>query len=60
INANAFILISAILFDVVVLGAFLIVKASTDMMVIYAALIGILFIFIGESIFLKKFRNEEL
>lgn len=60
INANAFILISAIIFDVVVLGAFLIVKASTDMMVIYAALIGILFIFIGESIFLKKYRNEEL
>jgi amino acid transporter len=60
INANAFILISAIIFDVVVLGAFLIVKASTDIMVIYAALIGILFIFIGESIFLKKYRNEEL
>jgi len=60
INANAFILISAILFDVIVLGAFLIVKASTDMMVIYAALIGILFIFIGESIFLKKYRHEEL
>jgi len=60
INANAFILISAIIFDVVVLGAFLIVKASTDMMVIYAALIGILFIFIGESIFLKKYRHEEL
>jgi len=60
INANAFILISAILFDVVVLGAFLIVKASTDMMIIYAALIGIFLIFIGESIFLKKHRNEEL
>ena len=60
INANAFILISAILFDVVVLGVFLIVKASTDIMIIYAALIGILLIFIGESIFLKKHRNEEL
>lgn len=54
IHANAFILISAIIFDVVVLGAFLIVKASTDMMIIYAALIGILCILIGESIFLKK------
>lgn len=54
IHANAFILISAIIFDVIVLGAFLIVKASTDIMIIYAALIGILFIFVGESIFLKK------
>lgn len=58
IHANAFILISAILFDVIVLGAFLIMKASTDMMIIYAALIGILFIFIGERIFLKKYRTE--
>lgn len=54
IHANAFILISAIIFDVIVLGAFLIVKASTDIMIIYAALIGILCILIGESIFLKK------
>ena len=56
INANAFILISAIIFDVVVLGAFLLVKIKTDMMIIYAALIGILLIFIGESIFLKKYK----
>ena len=54
IHANTFILISAMIFDVIVLGAFLIVKASTDIMIIYAALIGFLFIFIGESIFLKK------
>lgn len=56
INANKFILISAIIFDVIVLGVFLIVKAKTDMMIIYAALIGILLIFLGESIFLKKYR----
>ncbi|GIT99111.1 amino acid permease [Sulfurovum sp. TSL1] len=60
IHANAFILISAIIFDVIVLGAFLIVKASTDIMIIYAALIGFLFIFIGESIFLRKYRTEEV
>lgn len=60
IHANTFILISAIIFDVIVLGAFLIVKASTDIMIIYAAIIGILFIFIGESIFLKKYRTEAL
>jgi uncharacterized membrane protein len=59
IKANAFILISAIIFDVVVLGAFLIVKASTDMMIVYAAFIGIVLIFLGERVFLQKHRNEE-
>lgn len=58
INASAFILISAIIFDIVVLSAFLIVKASTDMMIIYAAFIGIVLIFLGERVFLKKHRNE--
>jgi amino acid transporter len=54
VNANAGILITAILFDVIVLSAFLIVKASTDMMVIYAAVVGILIIFVGERFFLRK------
>ena len=54
IKANAIILITAIVFDVVVLGAFLIVKASTDIMVIYAALIGILIVFAGERLFLRN------
>ena len=60
INANAAILITAIVFDVVVLGAFLIVKASTDMMVIYASLVGMLVIFIGERIFLQRSQKEEI
>lgn len=55
INANAFILIAAIVFDVVVLVAFLIVKASSDVLIIYASLIGILLIFIGERFFLRKY-----
>ncbi|MBO6548543.1 MAG: APC family permease [Rhizobiales bacterium] len=60
INANGFILISAIIFDVVVLGAFLMVKARTDMMVIYAAIIGMALIFIGERIFLhRQYQNQE-
>jgi len=54
INANAAILIAAIVFDVVILGVFLVVKASTDMMIIYASLIGVLVIFTGEKLFLKK------
>jgi hypothetical protein len=50
---------AAIVFDVVVLGAFLIVKASSDMMVIYAALIGVTVIFTGERFFLKWYEDEE-
>jgi len=58
INASAFILISAIIFDIVVLGAFLMIKAQTDMMVIYAAIIGMLLIFIGERYFLRANYNK--
>lgn len=54
INANAFILILAILFDIVVLGAFLIVKATTDVMVIYASIGGMILIFTGERYFLRS------
>ena len=56
INANGFVLISAIIFDIIVLGAFLIVKAQTDIMVIYAGAIGMAFIFIGEYLFLRPHR----
>jgi len=54
INANA-----AILIDVIVLGAFLKIKASTDPMVIYIALIGILVIFISEKLFLRNIKPEK-
>jgi len=54
LNANAYIITAAIGFDVVVLAAFLIVKARTDMMVIYASLVGIALVFIGERFFLKR------
>jgi amino acid transporter len=54
IKANAAILITAIIFDVIVLSAFLMVKASTDMMVIYTALAGVLLVFIGERFFLRQ------
>jgi len=59
INANAAILIAAIVFDVIVLGAFLKIKASTDPMVIYIALIGILVIFICEKLFLRNIKPEK-
>ena len=54
INANLYILIIAIIFDIVVLTAFIAVKANSDMLVIYTAAIGMLLIFLGERIFLKK------
>ncbi len=54
IMANSLIVITAIILDVIVLSAFLIVKASTDMMVIYSAIAGVLIIFIGERMFLRK------
>ncbi|NOZ54143.1 MAG: APC family permease [Gammaproteobacteria bacterium] len=59
INANAVILIVAIVFDAVVLSVFLMVKASTDMMVIYAALVGVLFVFVGERFFLRQSISHE-
>ncbi|MBT8142896.1 MAG: APC family permease [Gammaproteobacteria bacterium] len=58
INANAFILLSAIIFDVVILGVFLMVKAKQDILVIYTAFIGIALIFVGEKIFLKNHKNN--
>ena len=59
INANAFILITAIMLDVVVLGAFLMVKAQTDMLVIYVSLAGIAIIFAGERLFLRHYSKED-
>ncbi|MDQ7073268.1 MAG: APC family permease [Gammaproteobacteria bacterium] len=58
INAHAGILLTAILFDIIVLAVFLQVKASTDMMVIYAAVIGILIVFIGERYFLNQANSN--
>ena len=54
IGANAAILVTAILLDVLVLGALLIIKAQTDMIVIYAAVIGLLLVFGGERLFLRR------
>ncbi len=59
IKANAFILITAIILDVVVLGAFLIVKAQSDMLVIYVSLAGMAIIFAGERLFLRHYSKED-
>lgn len=58
IGANPFILLAAIVFDAVVLIAFLAVKASSDVLIIYASIVAILAIFTGEKFFLRKYREE--
>lgn len=57
IEANRLILITAILFDVIVLGALLIVKAQTDLVVIYASAIALVLIFLGEHVYLRQRHN---
>lgn len=53
LDASRWIPITAIILDVVILGAFLWLKATTDTLVIWIALVGIVLIFAGERLFLK-------
>jgi amino acid transporter len=53
INAKASIVITAIILDLVVLGAFLWIKLTSDILVIIVAVIMIILIFAGEKWFLK-------
>lgn len=57
IGANAMVLICAIVLDVVVLGAFLVVKARTDIFVLYSSLAGMVLILVGEKLFLARMRS---
>jgi amino acid transporter len=59
INASATILLLAILFDVIILVAFVYVKAASDMTVIYAAIAGVFLIFAGEKLYLSKNKIED-
>ena len=58
VKANAAILITAIVLDVIVLGAFLWVKVQSDMLVIWASLIGLVSIIIVERLFLLEKSNS--
>ena len=53
VDANALIVTTAIILDVIVLVAFLTVKAQSDMLVIYASLAGLILIFGGERLFMR-------
>ena len=60
INASSFIIIAAILLDVIVLAMFLWVKYQSDPLVIWVSAIGLIVIFLGERFFLKlgfNYRN---
>ena len=53
IGANPIILVLAIVLDVIVLGAFLIAKATSDPLVLYVSAAGLIAIFVGEKLFLE-------
>lgn len=60
VKANPFILGSAIILDVIVLGAFIVVKAQTDMLVVVVSLLAMLLIFTGTKLFLRsKAKGDE-
>jgi hypothetical protein len=58
VKANPIIIITSIGMDVVVLGAFLWIKATTDITVIIVAIAGIVLITLGEKWFLKTAQIE--
>ncbi len=58
VYANPVILISALLLDLIVLIAFLWIKASSDMFVVIVSLIGIVLVFAGEKWFLRWKQSE--
>lgn len=60
VKANALVLMTAIIMDIAVLGAFLIIKVQTDMLVIYVALAGIFFIFGAEKFFLRTLSHSDI
>lgn len=59
VNANGIILISAFLLDLVVLAAFLWIKASSDIFVVIVSAVGIILVFAGEKWFLHWKEDEE-
>ncbi|WP_349408283.1 APC family permease [Pseudalkalibacillus sp. SCS-8] len=59
VKANKGIVLTALLLDAVVLGAFLWVKAINDLLIVGVSIVFIIAIFAGEHFFLKKAANEE-
>ncbi len=59
VNANGIILITALLLDIIVLVAFLWIKASSDIFVVMVSITGIILVFAGEKWFLYWKENKE-
>jgi len=57
ISASSAVLVLAIVFDLLVLIALLIIKAQSDALVVYAAAIGLVLVFTGERLFLGSKRT---
>ena len=60
VEASAVILVMAIVLDAVVLVALLVVKAQSDMLVLWASLAGLVVIFAGEWLFLRYRAEDEV
>jgi hypothetical protein len=65
VNANPVIVTTALVIDGVVLAAFLWIKASSDLLVVWLSLALMIMIFAGEKWFLKRRKelsdpNEEI
>jgi amino acid transporter len=54
VKPNIFIVITAIILDVIVLGAFVWIKASSDMLVVNVAVVSMILIYAGEKWFLVR------
>ena len=59
LSVNPFIVSCAIILDVIVLGAFVYMKASSDWLVVAVSLIVIAVVFFGERLFLKHVDEED-
>lgn len=60
IKAHASILITAMVLDVIVLGALMVVKAQSDVMIIYVSIVGLALVLAGEKFFLRTFRQQQI
>jgi amino acid transporter len=59
VNAKAWVLITAMFLDVLVLGAFLWVKAQSDIQIVWMSLIGLGVVFVAEKWFLQLHEYDE-
>ncbi|PLX69191.1 MAG: amino acid permease [Denitrovibrio sp.] len=58
VKTRAWVLITALLLDAVVLGALVYVKIQSDITIIYTAVIFLIFIFAGEKMYIRKKKGS--